>query len=393
MARAEQTDVELNEEGVASLLCSSRIQRFTGLGPIGLAVVAVLVTWLPLLVLSWVDHRDDTVESPVLRDVSVHVRCLVMIPVLIAGERVVAFILPWILVQIRMSGVLAAEDEPGYKALLLRAAKLRNSPWAFGILIFIILLPLLLVLLHLVEGRQLVTFPALGEVRERIRVGLAGQWYAFVVRPLIAVMMVVWLWRTWFITVYLCRGIARLPLRFAPTHPDGAGGIGFVADLPLMFTPFILAISSGAASDLAAAILAGKTKLEAMAFPIAGEAAVLVAFAVLPLLLFVRPLRDMAYDAYDDYSALLVRYGQRVDAKWIDGKAADDREDLLDAPELGPVADVNAMFQAVDNIQPLQISRDMLIKLAAVALVPFVPVVLMTLPLNDVIGFIKDIVL
>lgn len=318
MARADRANLDLTEEGVASLLCSSGLQRITGLGPIGLALVTVLVTWLPLLALSWVDHRGELGHSPVLRDVSVHVRCLVMIPALIAGERVVAFFLPWILVQIRASGVLAAEDEPRYKALLLRAARLRHSPWAIGVLVLLLV---------------------------------------------------------------------------APTHPDGAGGIGFVAELPLLFTPLIFAIASGTAADLAVSILAGAAMLEVMAFPIAGETAVLMALALFPLLLFIRPLRDMACDAYDDYSALLVRHGQRVQAKWIGRKPVDDREALLDALELGPVADVNTLFEAVTGIRPLQISREMLIKLAAVALVPFAPVALMTMPLNEIVELFKNIVL
>jgi len=161
-----------------------------------------------------------------------------MIPALIAGERVVAFFLPWILVQIRASGVLAAEDEPPYKALLLRAARLRYSPWALGILVFLIVLPRLLVEWDVAEVQD-VTVSEVGELRESARIGLAGQWYTFVVRPVIAVLVAVWVWRMWFITLYLCRGIAQLPLRFAPTHPDGAGGIGFVAELPLLFTPLI----------------------------------------------------------------------------------------------------------------------------------------------------------
>lgn len=393
MARADRANLDLTEEGVASLLCSSGLQRVTGLGPIGLALVTALGTWLPLLALSWVDHRGELGHSPVLRDVSVHVRCLVMIPALIAGERVVAFFLPWILVQIRASGVLAAEDEPRYKALLLRAARLRHSPWAIGVLVLLLVAPTLLIHLGFVEVEDVAVLDQLGEARESARIGLAGQWYTFVVRPVIAVLVALWLWRTWFVTLYLCRGIARLPLRFAPTHPDGAGGIGFVAELPLLFTPLIFAIASGTAADLAVSILAGAATLEGMAFPIAGETAVLMALALFPLLLFIRPLRDMAYDAYDDYSALLVRHGQRVHAKWIGRKPVDDREALLDAPELGPVADVNTLFEAVAGIRPLQISREMLIKLAAVALVPFAPVALMTMPLNEIVELFKNIVL
>lgn len=390
MTNVRNQDFELTEAGIWSLFVS-RIEMRTGLGPVRRALIATLMVWLPLLVLSWIDHRSGAVADPVTSDIAVHVRCLVMIPVLVAGETAVAFFFPWILSQVRASGVLAAEDEPAYRRLLLRAAALRNSPWAVPAIVVLLMLPTLLVSLHLVDTDALLL--KTGEERERARIGLAGQWYAFVVRPLVGILFAAWLWRTWAVAVYLCRGIARLPLRFSPTHPDGAGGLGFVADLPLIFVPFILALSSGVAADLAAAILKHDTTLKAMTFPIAGITVVLVLLAVIPLLLFVRPLRDMAYDAYDDYSALLVRYGQGVHARWIDRKPVDDDEGLLSASEIGPVADVNALFEAVDNIRPLQINRQMLIKLAVVALVPFVPVVLMTMPLEDLIGVLKDVVL
>ncbi len=390
MANVRNQDFQLTEAGIWSIFVS-RIEQRTGLGPVRRALIATLMVWVPLLVLSWIDYRGGAVAAPVATDIAVHVRCLVMIPVLVAGETAVAFFFPWILGQVRESGVLAAEDEPAYRQLLLRAAALRNSPWAVPAIVVLLMLPTMLVSLHLVDTDLLLL--KTGEERERARIGLAGQWYTFVVRPLVGILLAAWLWRTWAVAVYLCRGIARLPLRFAPTHPDGAGGLGFVADLPLIFTPFIFALSSGVAADLAAAILKQDTTLKAMTFPIAGIAVVLVLLAVIPLLLFVRPLRDMAYDAYDDYSALLVRYGQGVHARWIDRKPVDDDEGLLSAPEIGPVADVNALFEAVANIRPLQIGREMLIKLAVVALVPFLPVLLMTMPLEELIGVLKDVVL
>lgn len=389
MTNVRSRTFDLTEEGIWSIFVS-RVERSTGLGPVRRALIAMLMVWVPLLVLAWID-RHASIAAPVTSDIAVHVRCLVMIPALVAGETAVAFYFPWILAQVRESGVLAAEAEPAYRQLLLRAAGLRNSPWAVPAIVVLLMLPTLLFSLHLVDPEGLLL--EAGEERVRERIGLAGQWYTFVVRPLVGILVAAWLWRTWFVAVYLCRGIARLPLRFAPTHPDGAGGLGFVADLPLIFAPFIFAVSSGAAADLAGAILKQDTTLKAMTFPIAGVAVVLVLLAVMPLLLFVKPLRDMAYDAYDDYSALLVRYGQGVHARWIDRKPVDDEEGLLSAPEIGPVADVNALFEAVESIRPLQINRQMLIKLAVVALVPFLPVVLMTMPLEELIGVLKDVVL
>ncbi len=54
-------------------------------------VVIALLSWLPLLVLSALEGRalDGSVAVPFLRDVEVHVRFLVALPLLMAAELVV----------------------------------------------------------------------------------------------------------------------------------------------------------------------------------------------------------------------------------------------------------------------------------------------------------------
>ena len=52
-----------------------------------------------------------------------------------------------------------------------------------------------------------------------------------------------WLLRlvTW--SVFLFR-LARLPLRLVPTHPDAAGGLGYLEVVHLHFAPLVLAVSA-----------------------------------------------------------------------------------------------------------------------------------------------------
>src|SRR5262245_32770683 len=63
-----------------------RIDKLSQLIPL-----AIGITWIPLLVLSlgarWITNKDE----PILKDLSIHVRLLVSLPLLLVAERVLDF--------------------------------------------------------------------------------------------------------------------------------------------------------------------------------------------------------------------------------------------------------------------------------------------------------------
>jgi hypothetical protein len=101
----------------------------------------------------------------------------------------------------------------------------------------------------------------------------------------------------------------------------------------------------------------------------------------------------MAYDAWDDYHGLLVRHGQMVHERWIEGREVTDEKGLLEAPEIGPVADVGALFERVDAIDPVMISRGTVIVLVAVTAAPVVPLVLIEYPVIEIVKMLSGFVL
>src|SRR5215470_2717494 len=65
--------------------------------------------------------------------------------------------------------------------------------------------------------------------------GFGGWWYVYVGRPIFIVLLLGWLWRLILLGVTLKR-IAKLDLAIVPTHPDRAGGLGFVEKFPAAFS-------------------------------------------------------------------------------------------------------------------------------------------------------------
>jgi hypothetical protein len=90
-------------------------------------------------------------------------------------------------------------------------------------------------------------------LRLQRQIGLVPEWGLGVVRRAVFFALLTWLplvARLALLFVLLGR-IARLDLSIVPTHPDGAGGLGFVKDMPKAFSLLAFATSAVVASRLA----------------------------------------------------------------------------------------------------------------------------------------------
>jgi hypothetical protein len=70
-----------------------------------------------------------------------------------------------------------------------------------------------------------------------------------------------------------------------------------------------------------------------------------------------------------------------VQKRWILGEPVHD-EGLLNTPELGPVADVVSMHEAVERIRPMPLDTPSLVAIVAPALLPMIPVTVIEVPLK-----------
>jgi hypothetical protein len=118
------------------------------------------------------------------------------------------------------------------------------------------------------------------------------------------------------------------------------------------------------------------------------EMAVFVVAAVvlflLPLVAFAGPLKRAKRQALLDYGALVGRHGRLVRERWIEGRAIDD-DALLNAPELGPVADTEAAYDAVKAMRTVPFGKATIIPVAAAAAAPMLAVMAIQVPIADLL--------
>jgi hypothetical protein len=151
----------------------------------------------------------------------------------------------------------------------------------------------------LVRGRALP-----GGQGEPLLVHYGVQVLCLVAIPIYVALVFGWLWRLALIAVLAAR-VSRLDLSWVPTHPDRAGGIGFIESLPSAFSLWVAAISFVAASRWAHQVVHHGADLNAFRVPLIALTVILVALVLAPLLVFAPRLAPARRVALRDYAELV----------------------------------------------------------------------------------------
>jgi len=103
-------------------------------------LVIALLAWLPLLVLSALEGQvlDDDPAVPFLRDMEVHIRFLVALPLLIIAELVVHQRMRPLLQQFMERNLIPKDAMARFHAVIASAFRLRNSVLAEVLLIALV---------------------------------------------------------------------------------------------------------------------------------------------------------------------------------------------------------------------------------------------------------------
>jgi len=178
--------------------------------------------------------------------------------------------------------------------------------------------------------------------------------------------------------------IAALDLRLAPTHPDRTAGLAFVEKLPAAFAPFFFGIAIVIAGRWGHDAVYHGLRVEELGFS-AGLLVVLSLLAGLaPLAMFTGTLLGVKRRSLVAVGALLADYGRLFERRWMRHETVEDAG-LLGAPEIGPVADTVALYEAISRMRVVPVSRASLLPLALAAAVPLVPVFATQMPVKDAV--------
>src|SRR5689334_8862787 len=101
-------------------------------------IVAALITWLPLAVLSLIQGAPEGAKLIFLHDIEAHVRFLIALPVLIAAEVVVHQRMRITVRRFIERGIVRSHDVSKFDSAIEAATRLRNSlPLEIGLIVLI----------------------------------------------------------------------------------------------------------------------------------------------------------------------------------------------------------------------------------------------------------------
>jgi hypothetical protein len=339
-------------------------------------IVTVLVTWLPLLVLTILEGNawGRTGKVTFLRDLETHVRLLIAAPLFILAELRVHRVLSQLVRLFVVRGLVKGAARTQFDAAVASARRLRDSA-----------VPELL-LIALVYG---VGLPFVWRDRVALDVSswyatvegghlyasLAGWWAALVAIPVCQFLALRWFFR-FFIWGRFLWQVSRTKLALEPTHPDGTAGLHFLCRSGRAYNVVLTAFGTVLAGMIANRILYEGAKLLQFKVEIVGVVGVLLLSVLGPMLAFYQQLRVARRRGMEEYGTLGQQYAREFNRKWIRGGNPPTDQPLLGSHDIQSLSDLRSGYAMIERIRLVPFGTKNVTSLVAIILAPVAPLLL-----------------
>jgi hypothetical protein len=346
-------------------------------------LVITLFAWLPLLLLSVLEGHvlGGPIKIAFLRDIEVHVRFLIALPVLIAAELVVHVRLGPVVRRFVERCIVVTEDWPKFNAAVKSALRVRNSA-AVEISLLVLVYTLGIWIWRSQVALGSATWYAMPDATH-LHLTRAGYWYAFVSIPIFQFILLRWYMRlvVWFRFLWQ---VSRLNLHLTAAHPDRAGGIGFLGKSSYAFVPILFAQGALLAGLIASRVLYEGRGLLSFKVEAAGCLGFFVLFILGPLVMFTPRLESTKRKGRAEYGLLATQYVFGFEEKWMRGGPPDVGE-LLGTGDLQSLADLGNSYSVVREMRIVPFALEDIARLAAATAVPLLPLALTIFSLEELL--------
>jgi len=347
----------------------------------------VVITWLPLLVLSLKDDLafGHNVTIPLLYDFSTYSRLLLALPLLLLAEVVIDPAILAAIAEFVDAGLVQENEFPEFERVLQRVRAVRDSPIPELVLLGLAFFPTFLFQHEWAPG----TVSSWHTTARGLTT--SGWWYIVISAPMLRFFIYRWLFR-YFIWGLLLWKLGKLDLHLIPTHPDRAAGLGFLNLTQAFFGILFCALGFAFTGPIVNAIVYERAPLASFQFLMMGFLALSLILGLLPLTLLFPKLARIRMIGLWKYGKLATQYTEAFERKWV--RATEQpSEPLLGTSDIQSLADLGNSYALVRDMSFMPITKMLVIQLAAQASLPLIPVVLIGTPAGELVHAILKMVI
>ena len=346
-------------------------------------IVISLFCWLPLLMLSTLEGKVLTgITVPFLLDFEVHVRFLVVIPLLIGAELVVHRRMQFLVKQFLERDLIPKGAIARFESAVASALRLRNSAIAEVLLfIFVYLVGITIIWRNYTALSAPTWYATPSDGGSTL--SISGMWFGYLSLPLFQFLLCRWYFRL-FIWIRFLWQVSRIDLTLVPTHPDRVGGLGFLSVTVYAFIPLLIAHGALLAGYLGDRIYHLGAKLPDFILLVVVFVIFLMFWVLGPLLVFAPRLAEAKRIGLREYGMLSERYVREFDAKWLRGGAGSD-ERLVGNADIQSLADLSNSFEIVRTMRVIVFTKETIAQFALATVAPVAPLVLTMMSVEDIL--------
>jgi hypothetical protein len=347
------------------------------------AIILAILTWFPLLLFSLIEGLAlSGARIPFVYDIAAHVRFLVAVPVLVLAEIPIGRRLRAVAKHFLNAGLVSPGEQKNFASLVVDTVRFHDS--RVGEMILVVL-------------AYITTYVALSKISLQsgstwfepssspgfIGFSVAGYYYALVALPIFMFLMYRWAYRMVVWTRFLWQ-VSNLDLLLTPTHPDAAGGLGFLGKASIPFGIIVFPLSSVISASIASRIIFGGATLEQFEFIYAALIVIVLLVFAGPLIVFAPKLFRLKQDGLLRYGTLASQYTQAFDSKWVNGLKANE-EGLLGTADIQSLADLGDSYELVRKMRIVPIELSDFVAIALPSVIPALPLAATVMPVGEIL--------
>jgi len=219
----------------------------------------------------------------------------------------------------------------------------------------------------------------------------AGSWYIMVSLPIVLYILLRWVWRQILWLRFL--GVtSQMELQLIASHPDRAGGLGFLEQCMRGYVPFGFGIGTIVAGAVANRVVYLHQSLWTFEYmPILVIAIVGIVCAGPPCVFWGTLLRARRRAVFE-YGTLAISMGRQFEHKWL-AAPAQTPDGALEVQDFSATTDLYSIVANVHAMNITPIAMGSIIRLAIYSLAPIVPLAFIALPFNVIVESLVKLLL